>query len=217
MPHQPRRALIVLDVQNEYFTGNLPIEYPDPRLSLSNIGRAMDGARAAGIPVVVVQNSAPAGSPIFAKDSPGWQLHDVVARRASDCLIEKALPSAFAGTELPLWIARHSIDTLSLVGFMTHNCIAATALHALHAGLAVEVLADATGAVPYANNAGRASAAEIQRAFCVVFQSRFALVLDTDTWIGAIATGQTPQREGILSSNRNARLPLRLGDVTSRA
>jgi hypothetical protein len=26
------RALIVIDVQNEYVTGNLPVEYPDVRL-----------------------------------------------------------------------------------------------------------------------------------------------------------------------------------------
>ncbi|EQD52965.1 hypothetical protein B1A_12544, partial [mine drainage metagenome] len=33
MLNKPRRALIVIDVQNEYVTGNLPIEYPDIHLS----------------------------------------------------------------------------------------------------------------------------------------------------------------------------------------
>ena len=65
------RALIVIDVQNEYVTGNLPIEFPDVGLSLSNIGRAMDAAREAGIPVVVVQNFAPAAAPLFARGSQG--------------------------------------------------------------------------------------------------------------------------------------------------
>ncbi|HET6338351.1 MAG TPA: isochorismatase family protein [Polyangiales bacterium] len=64
----PRRALIVIDVQNEYVTGDLPIEYPDVGLSLRNIGRAIDAAHAQRIPVVVVQNTAPAGAPIFVKD-----------------------------------------------------------------------------------------------------------------------------------------------------
>ena len=40
----PRRALIVIDVQNEYFDGALPISDPPPDLSLANIGRAMDAA-----------------------------------------------------------------------------------------------------------------------------------------------------------------------------
>lgn len=38
MADKPRRALIVIDVQNEYVTGKLPIEYPDVRLSLRNLG-----------------------------------------------------------------------------------------------------------------------------------------------------------------------------------
>jgi nicotinamidase-related amidase len=201
----PRRALVVIDVQNEYFTGNLPIEHPDPRVSLRNIARAMDAAINADIPVVVVQNSAPASSPIFAKGGAGWQLHDSVAARGCDHYVEKSLPSAFAGTDLGDWIARSGIDTLCLAGYMTHNCIAATALHAVHAGIAVEVLSDATGSVPYANSAGRADAEQIHRVFCTVFQSRFASVLDTDAWIAALATGRQAPRDSIIGSNRNAR------------
>lgn len=77
----PRRALIVIDVQNEYVSGDLPIEYPDVQTSLANIGRAMDAARAAGVPVVIVQNFAPADSPLFARGSNGAELHPVVSER----------------------------------------------------------------------------------------------------------------------------------------
>ncbi len=54
----PRRALIVVDVQNEYVAGGLRIEYPPVEASLRNIGSAMDAAAAAGIPVIVVQQMA---------------------------------------------------------------------------------------------------------------------------------------------------------------
>ena len=143
----PRRALLVIDVQNEYVSGDLPIEFPPVQQSLQHIGAAMDAARAAGIPVVVVQQDAPAGSPIFALGSPGWQLHPVVAGRAHEHLIHKALPSAFTGTDLADWLAQHAIDTLTVVGFMTHNCDASTIVHALHAGLNVEWLSDASGEI----------------------------------------------------------------------
>ena len=53
VPSTPRRALIVIDVQNDYVGGALPIEYPDVRVSIRNIARAMDAAGAAGIPVWV--------------------------------------------------------------------------------------------------------------------------------------------------------------------
>jgi nicotinamidase-related amidase len=200
------RALIVIDVQNEYVTGNLPVEYPDVRLSLANIGKAMDAARAAGIPVVVVQNTAPAGAPLFDHGSHGWQLHDVVAGRPHDYLVGKTLPNAFTGTGLAAWIAERRIDTLAVAGYMTHNCVAATVLHALHAGLAVEVLQDATGSVSYANRAGEADARRIHDTFSVVFQSRFAAVLGTAEWLALLGSGEAPQRDTIFGSNQRARM-----------
>ncbi|MEM5368224.1 cysteine hydrolase family protein [Paraburkholderia azotifigens] len=201
----PRRALIVIDVQNEYVTGDLPIEYPDVQTSLSNIGRAIDAAHAARIPVVVVQNFTPAGSPIFARGSEGAELHAVVASRAYDHHVEKALPSAFTDTDLADWLAAREIDTLAVVGYMTHNCDASTIVHALHMGLAVEFLDDATGSVPYENSAGFASAEEIHRVFSVVLQSRFAAVASTQQWIAAVESGGQLARGSIYASNQKAR------------
>jgi nicotinamidase-related amidase len=204
----PRRALLVIDVQNEYVTGNLPIEYPDVQTSLANIGRAMDAARAAGVPVIVVQYFAPAGSPIFARGTPGAELHPVVASRERDHIITKSLPSAFTGTDLADWLAAQHIDTLTVAGYMTHNCDASTVNHALHAGLAVEFLEDATGAVSYENRAGFASAQEIHRVFSVVMQSRFAAVASTGEWIAALKTGAQLERGNIYASNQKARATL---------
>ena len=201
-----RRALIVIDAQNEYFTGGLPIEFPDPALSIANIGKAMDAARGAGIPVIVVQNhAAMPGSPLFAKGTAAWELHEAVRSRPHDHYIQKSLPSAFTGTDLSAWLERHGIDTLVATGYMTHNCDASTINHALHAGLKVEFLSDASGSVPYENRAGSATAEEIHRVFSVVMQSRFAAVMTTGEWIQAVADGSEPIRETIYESNQKAR------------
>ena len=201
----PRRALIVIDVQNEYVTGNLPIEYPDVQSSLANIGRAIDAARTAGVPVVIVQNFAPATSPLFARGSAAAELHPVVASRERDHYVEKSLPSAFTGTDLADWLAARQIDTVTVVGYMTHNCDASTINHAVHAGLAVEFLHDATGSVPYENSAGFASAEEIHRVFSVVLHSRFAAVASTDEWLAAVSSGVPLERGNIYASNQKAR------------
>jgi len=206
MNQPPRRALIVIDVQNEYVTGNLPIEYPPVQQSLANIGRAMDAAYAAGLPVVVAQQSSPSSSPLFAKGTPGWTLHDAVSKRHRDHHIEKTFPSAFTGTDLAEWLATKGINTLVVAGFMTHNCDVSTMIHALHDGLMVEFLSDAAGSAPYANSAGQASAEELHRVFSVVLQSRFAAVLSTDAWIAALASGVPPERDTIAMSNQRARL-----------
>lgn len=204
MTTQPNRALIVIDVQNEYVTGNLLIEYPPVQESLANIGRAMDAAQAAGIPVIVVQHDSPETSPLFAKGSDTWQLHPVVGSRPSDHRINKTMASAFAGTDLAQWLNDRKIDTLTVIGYMTHNCNASTIYHAAHAGLTLEYLADATGAVPYENAAGKASAEEIHRAFSVVFHSNFAAVVTTKEWIAAVQEGQALQRDNVYLSNRRA-------------
>ena len=201
----PRRALLVIDVQNEYVTGNLPIEYPPLGLSLPNIGMAIDAANGAGIPVIVVQHEESESAPIFAKDSPGWELHEVVSSRPYAHLIKKTMASPFAGTDLAEWLARHEIDTLSIVGYMTHNCDASTAIHARHAGITAEFLHDASGSLPYANGAGAASAEEIHRAFAVVFHSSFAAVASTAQWIAALQAGTPIARDNIVQSNRRAR------------
>jgi nicotinamidase-related amidase len=205
MSTAPRRALVVIDVQNEYVTGNLPIEYPPVRESLPRIGQAMDAARAAGIPIVVVQQVAPAQSPIFAKGSRGGELHDIVASRPRDHLIEKTWPSVFTDTDFADWLALRGIDTLAVTGFMTHNCDASTILEATHRGLKVEFLADASGALPYANAAGRASAEEIHRVFSVVFHTRFAAVVTTAHWVPAVTSGAPLERASIPASNARAR------------
>lgn len=204
MNHTPRRALIVIDVQNEYVTGGLQIQYPPIASSLHNIGRAMDGARAAGIPVIVVHETSPADAPLFAEGSFGWELHETVAQRPHDHYQRKVLPSAFVGTDIVEWLAAHRIDTLAVVGYMSHNCDDTTIKHAFDRGLQVEFLHDAAGSVPYANRAGFASAEEIHRVFSVVQQSRFAAVLSTDEWLDCIASGRVAERDTIRASHQRA-------------
>ena len=201
----PRRALLVIDVQNEYFTGQLPIEYPPVDISLPNITAAMQAARAAGVPVIVVQHDAPPGSPVFAKGSASWQLHPQVAAIEADHHIHKTMGSAFADTGLRAWLAGKDIDTLTIVGYMTHNCDAATIYQASHDGLQVEFLADATGSLPYENAAGKASAEEIHRVYRTVFHSNFAAVASTADWLKAVELGQPLEKDNIYLSNQRAR------------
>ena len=199
------RALVVIDAQNEYISGNLPIAYPELSESLVNIGVAMDTAVALGMPVVVVQQVAPETSPIFAKGSHGYALHEVVTNRSYDHHVEKTLPSAFVGTDLAPWLEARSIDTIVVVGYMTQNCDESTARDALHRGLAVEFLSDATGTLAMANQQGSLGAEELHRAVLLVLQSRFAAVSTTREWVDAANNGTDLQRSSIFASTAIAR------------
>ena len=200
----PRRALIVIDVQNEYVTGNFLIEYPPVRVSLANIGKAIDAAIAHHVPVVVVQHVLPKDAPIFAEGSEGAALHPSVARRHWDHLIVKTLPSVFAQTDFDQWLQHHSIDTLTVIGYMTHNCDDSTVREAMHAGYSVEFLPDAAGSLSYCNRAGSASAEDIHRVVSVVMQSAYAAVMSTDEWTTLLDGTGSAERDNIYDSNQRA-------------
>jgi nicotinamidase-related amidase len=194
------RALLVIDVQGEYDGGALPIAWPPLDASLTGIRRAIDAARAHGIPLVVVQQTGPADAPAFASGSPGWQLLPTMDGVVADLAIEKALPSAFAGTPLQEWLHERGVDTLTLAGFLTHNCIDSTAREALHRGYRVEVLADATGTVALRNPVGHVTAEDLHRHTLLVLQSRFAAVLDTAEWERSLDDGVAHAPTGLLPS-----------------
>lgn len=200
----PRRALIVIDVQNDYDGGGLAIQHPPFPGSVENVARAMDAATAAGIKIVVVEQLAPEDSPIFAKSSHGGALHPEIAKRPRDHLVKKMLPSAFTGTDLEEWLRANAVDTVTIVGYMTHNCVLSTIIHAVHMGILVEFLSDAAGSIPYDNSAGHASAEDIHRVVCVVLQSRFAAVLGTTEWIDYLKIGRLPERDAIYTSYQRA-------------
>lgn len=199
-----RRALIVIDVQNEYINGNFLIEYPPVETSLPQIGKSIDAARTAGIPVVAVQHVLPSDAPVFAEGSVGAALHPVVADRPYDLLVTKTLPSVFSASEFALWLKENEIDTLAIVGYMTHNCNDATAREAMHRGFDVEILADAAGSLPYKNNGGTASAEEIYRVTLTVMESAYAVVTKTDKWIARLNDETEAQRDNIFFSNQRA-------------
>jgi len=107
---------------------------------------------------------------------------------------------------LETWLQANTIDTLTVVGYMTHNCVDSTVKHAHHSGRAVESLHDATGSLSYTNSAGHVDARTLHETANIVMQSSFAAVMSTDAWIHNLETGSQPERDNIYASNQGARL-----------
>lgn len=180
------RALLVIDVQNEYFTGALPITHPAGHLE--QILKAMDAA-AGKVPTVVVQHHFPQPDmPFFQKGTPGWELHDDIKARPHDLLIEKTLPGSFTGTPLEDWLKEHGIKTVTIAGYMTHMCCDTTARQAVHRGFTVEFLRDATGTLDLSNEAGEVTAEELHRSILCAQQMLLSEVIDVETWIDRITS-----------------------------
>ena len=178
------RALLAIDVQNEYFFGKLPVSYPPN--SLDNILMVMKAAAANQISVAVIQHAAKVEtSPVFKKGSLEWKLHPDVEKQHRDVLIEKNWPDSFTETKLEEWLKSKNIDTITVCGYMTQMCCDTTARRAFHLGYAVEFLSDATGTLSFQNEAGSVTDEELHRAILVT-QSRFSKVMKSDDWVSSI-------------------------------
>jgi nicotinamidase-related amidase len=121
-------ALIVIDVQNDYFEGGaFPLWNPEQALAATEA--AIRGARAKGMPVVCVQHVANGPSPFFNPNTEGVKIHERVRAAAADApIIVKQHADAFEGTTLHQTLTSLDVDELIVCGMMTQNCVTHTAI-----------------------------------------------------------------------------------------
>ncbi|AZH84534.1 isochorismatase family protein [Plantibacter sp. PA-3-X8] len=196
------RALILIDVQQEYFAGPLAIQYPPREESILRIATAIDAATTAGVPVVVVQHSSGSGAPVFDPETSAFELHPEVVRRAQPSWkgVVKQYGSVFAGTDLEAWLREQGVNTVTLVGYMTNNCVIASAAGAEELGIEVEVLSDATGAINLENAAGSVDAKTVHTTLMALLDSNFGAVATTGAWMRALADRTPLPKDDLVSS-----------------
>ncbi len=137
-------VLLVVDVQ----TGAMDGAWDSGRV-IKNVARAVERARAEGVPVVWVQHSdeeLPYGSP-------QWQLVPELAPAEGESLIHKNFNSSFEQTELEEELDELGATHIALAGAATNWCIRATAYGALDRGYDVTLIEDAhtTGTIELEN------------------------------------------------------------------
>ena len=134
------RALLVIDIQNEYFPGGaLPLwraEETETRI-VSAIGQAL----AAGDKVVLVRHVSTATAGLFVADGQGVGIRPAILAAAKDApIVTKHFADAFQDTGLAAHLV--AIEELVVCGMMTQNCVVFTALSRAADGLRVKVAGD---------------------------------------------------------------------------
>jgi nicotinamidase-related amidase len=123
------------------------------------VSDAIDGARAAGIPVIYVRMGLRPGDPevsprnramvnavrsgMFTEGAPGAEIHDDIAPQQGDVVVTKRRGSAFSGSDLDLVLRARDIDSLVLTGIATSAVVLSTLWHAVDLDFGLTVLADA--------------------------------------------------------------------------
>nr|WP_300149961.1 isochorismatase family protein [Propionicimonas sp.] len=131
---RPHAALIVIDAQN-----GVVAQVHDRKNVVANIGIAVDRARARGVPVVWVQDSAEDREP----GSEAYAIIPELDPLADEPRIEKQYGDAFEDTDLEGVLAARGVGRLYIAGAQTDACIRSTLHGAITRGYDTVLVSDA--------------------------------------------------------------------------
>ncbi len=168
-------AVVIIDAQNEYVNGKLPLSGIAP--ALDNIAILLKAARAAGAPIIHVQHKGRAGG-LFDPGADAFKLAQQAMNEGGEAIVEKPLPNAFAQTNLQDLLTKTGKKSLIVAGFQTHMCISSTVRAALDLGYRTTVVSDAaaTRDLPDPTGGPAFSADTLHRAALAGLADRFAIV-----------------------------------------
>lgn len=168
-------TLILIDCQNEYVTGALPLVGVDD--AMTSAQAILNRFRDAGAPIIHIQHQGKPGGAFDLEQDRG-QIDARVAPIDGEDVILKGLPNSFAGTNLQDKLAEVGRQNLIIVGFQTHMCVSATTRAALDLSYRNTLIADAiaTRDLPGAAGAPDVPAKVIHDATLAALADRFAIV-----------------------------------------
>ena len=173
-------ALLVIDVQNEYFAPHGKWVLPDGEAALPHIQALLAAARDTGIPIVhITHEELDPNSPIFQAGSHAVDMHPAIDARPGEKLIKKHFPGSFTGTPLEAYLRQKNIDTVIISGFMTQMCCDTTTRQADERGLATLFASDATAARDLTLN-GQIVPHQVIHEMTLAIMTQFAAVMATE-------------------------------------
>src|SRR5882757_8759732 len=181
-------ALLVMDVQQAI------VDIADDGSGyLPRLRKAIDGARAAGIPVIYVVIGLRPGQPevsprnrvltnavragLFTEGDPGTEIHPDIAPQQGDVVVTKRRGSAFSGSDFDLVLRARDIDSLVVTGIATSGVVLSTLCRAVDLDLGLTVLTDAC----------LDTDPEVHRVLTEKLFPRWADVVTVEDWLKAIA------------------------------
>jgi nicotinamidase-related amidase len=175
-----RTALILVDFQEEFFSGKLRL--PNASKAASHAKVLLDWARAEKIAIIHVLNIAKSEhSVVFAPNSPGVKEVAVLKPMDGERILVKSSGGGFTNTDLDDWLKTRNIETIVVAGLMTHLAVYFTACDATVKGYRVVVAADATATRTLPSPTGGLSVdfETVQRAALASLSDRFGEVMKT--------------------------------------
>lgn len=181
-------ALLIIDVQRAIDDPSWGNDRNNPDAE-ANIARLLAHWRARGWPVFHICHRSTDPHSSYRPGQPGADFKPEVAPEAAEAIIEKAVTSAFIGTQLEQVLRGRQITELVITGVITNNSVEATARMAGNLGFATWVISDGTATFGRHDFAGHWRTAEEVHAMSLAnLSGEYATIISTAEAVERFAT-----------------------------
>lgn len=180
-----KRALIVVDLQNDYFPGGGWV-LSGIEAAADNAARLIAFARGRGEPVVHIRHEFPTtDAPFFRPGSEGAKIHPKVLNRDDEPVVVKHHINSFRETDLKAVLDRSAVDEVVICGAMSHMCVDGVTRAANDLGYKVTVVHDACASRDLEFNGVKVPAAQVHAAFMAALGFAYATMRSTEEHLSA--------------------------------
>lgn len=182
---QMNTALILIDIQNDYFENGSMTLVGSDKASL-NARQILDKFRINGLPIIHLQHiAARPGATFFVPQTKGAQIHENVKPKDNEKVIIEHFPNSFRETGLLEYLKSKNITDLVICGMMTHMCVDATTRAAKDYGFNCTVIGDACATRDLEINGETVKAADVHNSFLAALNGFYASVITTKQYLEA--------------------------------
>jgi nicotinamidase-related amidase len=184
-----KTALILVDIQNEYFPGGKR-ELEGPREASECAKSILSFFRQDKLPIVHIQHisSSPAAT-AFVAGSEMAKIHANVQPLDDEVVFQKHYPNSFRETPLLDHLRGLGVTRLVIIGMMTHMCVEATTRAAFDYGYECLVAHDACATRALSFGGVNVPADHVHRSFLAALNGTYAEVLSADEIIARLRSG----------------------------
>lgn len=171
-----REALLIIDVQNDYFPGGT-CELYNAYAAEDRIKSLIKESRALQRPIIYIQHINPPDETFFLEGTYGCEISERIKPLPHDKVIVKYWPNSFFKTELDSYLKEKGIKKLIVCGMMTHMCVDTTVRSAMDYGYAVDLVADACATMDLEISGQIIPAQIVQKTFLASLKDIFANII----------------------------------------
>jgi nicotinamidase-related amidase len=181
-------ALILIDLQNDYFPGGA-MELHKAEMAVAQAATVLENFRARLAPVFHIQHIATElDATFFLAGTTGAQIHHAVQPIAGENIVVKHFPNSFRETQLLADLRAIGATHLVFAGMMTHMCVDSTLRAACDLGFQCTLLHDACATTGLAFSGEAVDAKSVQVSYLSALNDVFAKVQTTREWMDSAAS-----------------------------